>query len=379
MHLDLSPFFEQCSYQTAMDAFDFLKRGSIRGPLDHYSYCKDLLYRCQVEGLSTDKKTKFLQACRYPYAEVYQPSVAVLALLARLFSTECSSIDPTLLPSGAPFARTDRKELQELLPIPVAYQLALLWEQLGKFDGDRNLEEKASALKSWARRFPPVARYLFLPEIQAFFAEDPFWKTSDRHSGQDRDLGLVYGSQGAIDAAWACSGANSGFGAMQFGDVTIVAFGPQEPPLNCTDRFGLFQAVSHGAVITKESGGFGVEGWSRCFADKEAWIHFMALMKESEVKLSFCVQGAFSNRAVLSFYVKASSCSLASKKRFFPKRLDRYRGEVQPLFLNDQISFIPKRVVGEMEIIPLAGEGCFWNADFLVTYSLSSLLELSIS
>ena len=56
--------------------------------------------------------------------------------------------------------------------------------------------------------------------------------------------------------------------------------------------------------------------------------------------------------------------------RMVPRSLDRYAGPPSLVALECGVTLEMPEGAKQMEIIPLAGDDSFWNADFLVTFRI---------
>lgn len=337
----------------AIDDQNILERMKLQSPLEHYRLCRSLLLDQNAP------KEKIAEVLRYPYAQTYQPSIAASALLTRRLNRNTPPVIPRLLPSGAPFAMIkDRKCKDSLLPIFIADELAGLWMELG-------LAEEAKKAKAWASQFTGCARKLYTREDA--FSPDEAECRSEEGIRADPYLGLLSFSSQETDAAFSLTGYNSALGSMRLSDVSISAFGPQASPLSDPLQFGISHLAAHGAVIIREKERAEIEGWTRCHGCIESWLYLKAELTKPSLDLDLRFSLGAQHR--IAFYVQADRCNLESGLLFQPESLQRYQGKIESLFFNDTVRLDCQRTDQELQIIPLAGKNCFWNANYLIAYT----------
>lgn len=153
-----------------------------------------------------------------------------------------------------------------------------------------------------------------------------------------------------MDAVLTLDGSQTSLGVINSG-IEIRAFGPQADPLS----FGI--------------NGKGMDGWTRSFADPEVWLEMKHRMEDDNLILDFRFVGIRPEKPLfLAFYVKANLCQVGGQE-LQPKSLKRYLGETSKIQLDN--CFIKTDQPQKVEVIPLAGGGCFWDTEFLVSYPLS--------
>lgn len=159
------------------------------------------------------------------------------------------------------------------------------------------------------------------------------------------------------------SGYGTSLGAFREEEVEIRAFGPQFYPLTNSKQFGI-RAIHAAQTIDEKH----ISGWTCCFSEPDVWLHVEALLGGGLhvrwVGLTTEKKGAF------VFYVKAKT-ALVENHLFVPRSLQRYRGIAKEIHFNEGSFSIYLREPRQMELIPLAGEGCFWNSDFLIAFEMS--------
>lgn len=138
-------------------------------------------------------------------------------------------------------------------------------------------------------------------------------------------------------------GNGTSLGFMRFKNVEIRAFGPQITPLD----FG----------ITND----GSDGWVRTNALPFVWMYWKEA-KDGGFDCKFV--GLVDSPITMAFYVKANTCKV-NGQIIHPKTLQRYQGDTQTVTFDDQVA-IEMGLLQRIEVIPLAGEGCFWDTNFLL-------------
>jgi hypothetical protein len=376
MMIDASPFSVNFLRGVVYHDQEFLGRIPIKGPLEHFRHCRALLLQCQQGGISKDLEKQAQRLSRYPFSESYQPSIVALALIYRVLGKNHPPVVPMLLPSGAPLAmKEDVRRDDCLLPLPIAWQLSQIWSELGSLEDEIHLIEKAHLVKRWVEKFGDLAKLLFYRE-ESFSAQEVenFFLTNERSNAVDLDLGMATFSSREIEACLSFSGWNSGLGTMRFGNISSCSFGPQRAPLSDTTGFGVSQALGGGTVIITEKERVEIEGWTRCHGRKESWLHLRASLADHAVQLDTrFVEGDSDSPLNMVFYVQAGKCSPESSgESFLPGSLHRYKGKCDAVILDERVRLTCSGTDQELQIIPLAGEGCFWNANFLIAFSCPS-------
>lgn len=152
-------------------------------------------------------------------------------------------------------------------------------------------------------------------------------------------------------------GRRSSLGTFYAENIEVRAFGPQICPLSEPKGFGIERSFS------------GQDGWTNSSALPEIWlcvnqffengldIRFLGLTRETPLNFSLYVKAP---------HVKIETLQLT------PKSLTRYQGESRPVIFGDKLQ-IQSLLPGKMEVIPLAGEGCFWGAEFLLSFEIHPL------
>lgn len=270
----------------------------------------------------------------------------------------------------------------ELMSLSKLCQLALRWKGAGR-------ENEAGELVSWLLQLEPFPS-LWCPDqeydeaegrrlfelIRGLYPHRPItwnWTRAEAPGIDDpQELSCALKSKPLADGdikpilgkgpgfnltltpsmALTLDGDGTTLGVIREGDVEIRAFGPQSASL----VFGIQ--------------GRGLDGWTRTAAFPEVWLE----MKERERRFDFRFVGLSSEQPLsFAFYVKAKNCQI-DKELFKPRSLNRYQGEARGPIFNGKLK-IESGQPHKVQLIPLAGEGCFWNCDFLLLFELHPLLS----
>lgn len=235
----------------------------------------------------------------------------------------------------------------ELLPLHEQAKLALLWREAGFL-------EEAAHLSAWLLKLEPFPS-LWCPEKK--FDEEEIsqcfskLREIDPSIGKEPDCNLTCIQTEKIWAALTLDGEGTSLGVVRAG-VEIRAFGPQAENMH----FGIQ--------------GKGMNGWTRMASHPEIWLEMKPRVVGEGLGLDFRFVGVKpENPLSLAFYVKAQSCEIGEEV-LKPKSLHRFLGEVQNLQFEKKcrIEFTQPHKV---QVIPLAGEGCFWGAEFLFSLVIS--------
>lgn len=226
-----------------------------------------------------------------------------------------------------------------------------------------------------------LEQYQVLPSVPLALSEQIY----------DASTALVGYRSPAQHVICTLHGEHTGLGALRFGDVEIVNYGPQYLPLGECHGFGIEgNALSdHGmrrSTIEWRPHFFSLKGCTRLVDQPSTspfemgkfrgiWLEVMQEFKKPHFYLKTNFLGLDGWEAVVfSFFVKADKCKLSSQQLLLPRTLERYEGEVQTLTFETQQSVLELRSLsfkGSMQVIPLAGGNNFWGADFLIAYALS--------
>lgn len=163
---------------------------------------------------------------------------------------------------------------------------------------------------------------------------------------------LVHFSE-KVQGAFVNQGEYVPLGALKCGSIEIPALGPHLHPLNDSAMFGTHCTES---------------AWSAVSAQKEIWFDFQC----SDTGFASRFMGVTPGISLFFvFYVKAQ-LAFIGEDLFTPRSLQRYHHHAQKVtFYSDQDRLsIENKIATKMQLIPLAGEGCFWDSDYLLAYEI---------
>ena len=302
-------------------------------------------------------KSRALRSLRSPFCH----SGPITEVLSHLVAKKLGRNTPPLIPRYA------------CLPLFELYQLAMLWSIAGFSQEASSLAHSISPLIDfpflWCRedeyneeeselssvlfrlgnfssqkKIPPF----FLALAKLFFGFDVPCSV-DPFSPQPLFFHSV-DTQGALSLL----GRGTSLGTFRSKEIEIRAFGPQALPLNDPKQFGIERTLG------------GADGWTNVSALPEVWFE---VKKFIEIGLNIRFLGITLEKPLnFSFYIKAPVAQIGPA-RFQPKSLNRYKGESAPVIFGDKFQ-IESMVSTKMELIPLAGEGCFWGTEFLLSFEI---------
>ncbi len=172
---------------------------------------------------------------------------------------------------------------------------------------------------------------------------------------ENSSLARLVSFGGAIEAAFALQGAGIPLGAMKVGRIEIPSFGVQVHPLNEPQLFGIDRKISDFQMAS-------ISALPECWMEvnshhNQMEIQFFGLTQE--IPVSFV------------FYIKASLAKIGLDA-YLPGSLRRYSKESKKVIFEKEGSLfsIENLCPSKMELIPLAGKGCFWESDFLLSFEI---------
>lgn len=205
----------------------------------------------------------------------------------------------------------------------------------------------------------------------------------------DQEKGLSICREGAWHAAFTLQGINTSLGAFRSKGVEVTAFGPQFFPLSDPSSFGvhrLWKAKegSKNISFTEHTEGCTLQGWTRlCEKNRpsKVWLKLKAEVGKEACRFDLSLLGTSPEKKIaLSFYVKAKLCLLEGGPSFLPRSLQRYEGKASSVQCKGEEGGI--EIQGPegslVHVIPLAGKGFFWDADFLIAYEISSTFPYTL-
>ena len=75
----------------------------------------------------------------------------------------------------------------------------------------------------------------------------------------------------------------------------------------------------------------------------------------------------------IAFYVKAKQASVESQI-FLPKSLKRFKAQASRVVFENHLHLEPSTPLNS-QVIPLAGEGCYWDSGFLILFEVTPFLS----
>lgn len=228
-----------------------------------------------------------------------------------------------------------------LMPVHKLCQLALSWREAG-------FEKEAGELAYWLAPLEPFPT-LWCPEKE-FNEKEAARLFSLLSTIQPIPSVSPLEFTRLEQAVFTLSGHGTSLGMIPIGQGAIRAFGPQSPSL----QFGIE--------------GEGIDGWTRSKAFPEVWLEMKSAHVEGKYQLDLRFVGLMPATPLsFAFYVKAGSCQIGPDL-LKPKSLRRFNGEGRGVQLDNWV--IESAFTHKMEVIPLAGEGCFWDSEFLVSFEI---------
>lgn len=283
--------------------------------------------------------------------------------------------------------------IHPLLPLYESYQLCILWAIAGEEERARALAEKMAPLYPlltlWSREnsFQEEEARLSWELFQRITGSEekkgggkgnPFFLALEaamekkkgsffpiapqEHRIEYPELGFSMQKSGAFSGALSLAGDRTALGVFHAKSASIRAYGPQLFSLRLPENFG----------ILREPDSQPLSRWAAVAADPEVWMEVHSAWEADGQRLQLRFFGLKpSISAFFCFYIRASHSQMQELK-ISPRSLSRYKGESKPVCFGGTLS-IESLAPLPMELIPLAGEGGFWNCDYLLAFSLSPL------
>ncbi len=191
-----------------------------------------------------------------------------------------------------------------------------------------------------------------------------------------------------VDIIATLSGCNSSMGALKFGSVEIVAFGPQVGVLGDGKLFGSI-AQKHSqesSKVYRDEKHFclnGLVGLPQNAPDKSylkmwqhpsSWLQMKIHYQKNQLDIHAKPIGNL-DELYFVFYIISEQCLIKGQKKFLNQSLEQFQGNASNVAFLDQpkiVTIEPCFEEGEMKIIPLEGESSFWGANYLIAYSLKN-------
>lgn len=357
-------------------------------PRDYYRYLRSFYPSSKIS----------LSLLRHPFVCAFQPSAALIRLL---FPNRIEFHEPIFqFPSGAVFVDVGFYSKQANFPLlSELCQLVLLWRLVGQIEAadrliawlfpflnhptfwtsEENydpqefafsvsllydlLDLRQNAEEHWQRgvKLGPVDPF-FLTLKETKFSKAILSNLNSSAVFFDQNLGVWVNEV----AGFTLSGNGTSLGTVQGKDVSICAFGPQLYLLADMKFFGI-QGVHQAESVDV----LHLSGWTRFFADPNAWLHVHFSFKAFEIELNVQWLGLTSDKKnFFVFYVKADTAHIGDEV-FLSKSLQRYRGNGKQVSFNGKDFIIECSKAQVIELIPLVGKDYFWGADFLLAISLN--------
>jgi hypothetical protein len=371
------------------------------GPRSYYRRLRSFwaLSYIQAEDISSYAYSSLV---RHPFVRTFLPSSAIVCLLFPKLTELHEPISQ--FPSGAVFAETGLYAKHEKLPLlPELCQLALLWILAKQIHSAHRLIEwlfpflKYPTLWISEEAYDPqefdfsvalLYRYLGLAQkaekhkqrALKLGAADPFFISledalssfsySRQLNHEQLETSIFYdqslGAWTNESVALTLSGEGTSLGVFRKDSVEVRAFGPQFYPLTQLQLFGI-RGIHQAESVDNTY----VSGWTRCFGEPNVWLQVYLSSELLETKLFVRWLGLNSEKkAAFVFYVKADTARIGSEV-FRSKSLQRYRGGAESVSFNEGALVVTCLTVSSLELIPLAGENCFWGADFLLAFAVN--------
>ena len=213
----------------------------------------------------------------------------------------------------------------------------------------------------------------------------------------DPNTALVGYRNAQQSAVCSLVGGNTGLGHFAYKDVAILAYGPQQFPIEDCSCFGVEQActVNHNHLsnvsIDLEEKDFRLEGRVRIRGTRPnlntfasygntkpsgVWMNAIQEFRSGKLSLMTSFYGVNSlSESAFSFFVKASQCVVDQSHHLNKQSLDLYSGDLASICFESeqaQLQISPRHNRGEMQVLPLGGSGNFWGADYLVSFYLAT-------
>lgn len=188
-------------------------------------------------------------------------------------------------------------------------------------------------------------------------------------------------------ACTLCGGGTS-LGTYRVGETAIIGYGPQNLPLGDCGSFGVVSDPSRAsdAVMERQGDSFTLHGRVRlaglstgrlCLFRQSrhpgVWLDVMQKYRPGELSIAIDVMSLQPLEATaFVFFATSDRCIVEGGTIVKPRSLDRYQGSVQTITLagDNTLTIHAGSSLGQMEVIPLAGNRNFWGADFLIAYHL---------
>lgn len=177
-------------------------------------------------------------------------------------------------------------------------------------------------------------------------------------------------SKGQISGLVSFDGIASSLAFFKFQQIEIPALGPQSLPLHETKDFG----ITSSSGCYKYDGKNHVIGWLQWNFNRSWWLIDVQLVSDT-IDLQLRSQSdKLDDPFAFVFFIKAKQCNIQQDVTLLPGSLEHYSGSHREIVFqtdNEAIT-IHSTVEVPTQVIPLAGEGCFWGGDFMLAYDIHS-------
>ncbi|HSX13169.1 MAG TPA: hypothetical protein VLE96_01955 [Chlamydiales bacterium] len=236
---------------------------------------------------------------------------------------------------------------------PLAAQILPLvhFPSLWSRENEYNRSESQSSINLLLRAFGKAPFYHDPTPSHLRFLEQSL--PTFKESSSETTKAFISNFSEKIRCAFVKHGEYVALGAMNCSSIEIPAFGTQLHPLNDPQMFGVHRTDAK---------------WSAVSVQKEIWFEY----QNEESGFSTRFVGITTDVPVFFvFYVKAELAFIGNDI-FPPKSLQRYHHHSQKVTFQshgDRLT-IENLCPSKMQLIPLAGSGCFWDSDFLIAYEV---------
>ncbi len=241
-----------------------------------------------------------------------------------------------------------------LIPI-IEEKFFALWTCETEYQADAVVQACSLLLKACGRDVEvspklPLHQYLFSQNVSII---------PEFGASEDREIGYWLSRADIGAVALTLCGRKCGMGAIRIGEIEIASFGPQTGSLNETSSFGIQTNYS-------------TDGWCCPVGAKEVWFQIRPEVQQNCIHFRWNQVGIDPKKKMyLNFYVLADECRLDFKS-FKPRSLAKFSGRADSIVFRrvGELAAFQASWPIEVDLIPLAGEGCFWGASFLLAVAL---------
>ncbi len=207
------------------------------------------------------------------------------------------------------------------------------------------------------------------------------------------DYALIGCKSEQMSALLTLNGIGTGIGSLQSKDIYIKTFGPQSFPLDGSKGFGIFSPASKESFKDFSFTENSLKGWLRICKKEEAtdgkvhilpdkiWMHVDSKIAFNKIDLNVLFEGLTKEKMSFAFFINAQELKVQNRI-IHPKSLDRFEGKNTNVQIEGKTSSLQLSTEKEQifHVLPLAGEGFYWDADFLIAIEATEEpLSLSIT